>query len=341
VLAVSHCEVASAYAVLFTGSRRRSASARIASMPETWLDESAPLLRASDDLGGLGLRSYALISGAGTGDLPASTLWQSTDGINYTAEGTATGNAPLTGLVTALSGVGTDSFSTDFVNTITVQITSGDISTMASTDEAGRYALTNLAAIGRQGRWVLVSFEDVSVSGQVATLSNLIWGVSGSEVYLSQLVVGDNFVVLKPSEVLALSAGVTVLDDTLYLKAGYAGFLVSDLATVSVSQDGEAEKPFAPVTLAYSDAGPTRTITWEFRERLGDLPVIYGAETAGYSETSLAFEIDLYNGSTFVVMLNATAATVNYNTGTYTATKANVYQMSGLGIRGHGATLTF
>lgn len=300
-----------------------------------------PLLRTSDDLAGAGLRSYALISGAGTNDIPSSTLWQSGDGVTFTAQASKSGIAPITGAVSAFSGLGTTPFAIDYVNDMDVVISTGDIDTMVSTDAAGLVSLTNLAAIGQHSRWVLVSFQDVAVSGVTATLSTLLWGVGGTEVYISQLVAGDQFIMLKPSEVISLAAGVADLNDVIYLKAGYSGFLVSSLGTVLASQDGEAEKPFAPVTMAYSDAGPTRTITWQFRERLGDLPVLYGTETAGYSETSLAFEIDLYNGSTFVVTLTAAAATVNYNTGTYTATKANIYQMSGLGIRGHGATLTF
>ena len=300
-----------------------------------------PLLRTSDDMAGAGLRSYALVSGSGAADIPASTVWQSDDGATYAAAATRAAISPITGVMTAFSGAGTGPWVSDYVNTITVQVTSGDINSIEATDEAGRYALTNLAAIGRPGRWVLVSFSGIAVSGQVATLSGLLWGVNGTEVYISQLVAGDRFVLLKPDEVVRLAATVADLNGSIYLKAGYSGFLVSDLGTVLAAQDGEAEKPFAPVTLAYSDAGPTRTITWQFRERLGDLPVIYGAETAGYSETSLAFEIDLYNGVTFVVTLTASAATVNYNTGTYTATKANVYQMSGLGIRGHMGSLTF
>lgn len=299
------------------------------------------LLSLSDDTAGASLRAYAAFIGVGPGDLSTSIAYRSALGTDYLSFGSVNGVSPISGTISGtITRTASNEFETDFGASLAISVASGDPSTMASTDEAGRYSRVNYAVIGGPGRWVIISYGTVSVSGQVATLGEIIWGIQGSWAYLSQLAAGDMFVNLEQDEVLKFTN--PTIDATVYYKGGYAGLFVSQMPTQAKVVNGEAEKPFAAVDLAYSDVSSTRTITWEFLERLSIMPPLYDSQSFGYSETSLAFEIDLLNGSTVLTTLTATAATVDYDTGTYTATGANVYQMGRGGtLRGHAANITF
>lgn len=302
------------------------------------------LLSYGDDAGGSGLRGYGVLIGAGAANIDASSAWRSSDGTTYTLISTRTDIAPVAGVISdTITRNYSDGFQTDYDAQLIVTVSSGDVATLTDCTEGQRYRNENYAAIGAQGRWVLISWSDVTVIGQVATFSEIIWGVNGTEVYLSSLAQGDRFINLETAEVVRFLNGSATLDSIVYYKGGYNGFLISALPTIAATADGEAEKPYAPVELAYSDAGSTRTITWEYRERKSVMPVLYGNESAGYSETSLAFEVDLLDGSGAVLTtLTATGGNTSYNTGTYSATSAKVYQMGLSGtLRGHAATLTF
>lgn len=298
------------------------------------------LLSLADDTSGSGLRGYAVFLGLGEDAISTSIGYKSPLGIEYTGFGTVSNIATLSGTISGITRNTATDAETDFAASLTVSVASGDISTMANTDEPGRYSRENFAAIGAAGRWVLISYGTVSVSGQVATLGEIVWGIQGTDAYFSQLVDGDMFINLEPNEVLKFTN--PTLGATVYYKGGLATSLVNQMPTIAKVANGEAEKPFAAVQAAYSDAGSTRTITWEPRERLSIMPVLYGSQSFGYSEGGEDYEIDLLNGSTVLTTLTAASPTVDYDTGTYSATSAKIYQMGLAGsLRGHPATLTF
>nr|WMC97956.1 phage tail protein [Aminobacter aminovorans] len=299
------------------------------------------LLTYADDTA-TGLRGYGILIGAGANPIGPSAAWKSADGDTFTQFGSVSNIAPVAGTITALDRNRDDGFATDFAGSLTVLITSGDPADIDSASEEERYQNFNLAAIGQQGRWVLVSFGGVEATGNSVVLSDLIWGIKGTEVYLSQLVAGDRFIRLQPSEVLRFVNDAALLNDPVYYKGGYSGLLVGQMMTQIDVANGEAEKPYASVDLAYSDAGSTRTITWEFRERLDPMRALYG-ETPGYSESVLEFEVDVLNGSTVLTTLAVTDNEADYDTTTHSgATSARIYQMGRAGtLRGHAASLTF
>ncbi|AMS41151.1 phage tail protein [Aminobacter aminovorans] len=289
-----------------------------------------------------GLRGYGVLIGAGSNPIGPSTAWKSADGDTFTQFGSSSNTAPVAGTITALDRNRDDGFATDFAGSLTVLVTSGDPADIDSASEEERYQNFNLAVVGQQGRWVLVAFGGVEATGNSVVLSDPIWGLRGTEVYLSQLVTGDRFIRLQPSEVLRFVNDAALLNDPVYYKGGYGGLMVGQMMTQIDVANGEAEKPYASVDLAYSDAGSTRTITWEFRERLDPMRALYG-ETPGYSESALEFEVDVLNGSTVLTTLAVTDNEADYDTTTHSgATSARIYQMGRAGtLRGHAASLTF
>jgi hypothetical protein len=318
--------------------------------PTTLTVLDTALLSYNDDLGGAGLRGYVLMSGTLLENLTNSVAYVSETGTDYGAIGTRSGIAPIGGAIEALTGTLPNGFQTDFVNTMDVFISSGDVTVMASTDEAGRYSLVNFAAIGAPGRWVLISYEDVSVSGQIATLSNIVWGVRGTEVYIDQLVVGDEFHNLESSEYIRYGSSVSTLDAELFYKAGYVGFSLRQLITVKNTTDGEAEKPYASVQFVGVDNAGDVDLTCQYRERLDPFPVMTGAKAAGYSDGT-NFEWEIWGGSPSVLKRTLTSTTnavtyaaadfvTDFGSPTPASFTARVYHMSDLGMRGHRAEAT-
>jgi len=306
------------------------------------------LLTWGDDLGQSGLRGYAILHGTGTDNISNSRLFLSENGIDYAASGSRSGISPIGGYITTLGSTLPDDFQTDFLNTLTVRITGGDVSLMASTDEPGRYSLVNYAVIGQRGRWVLISYEDISVSGQSVVLSNIIWGMKGTEVYLDQLKVNDQFHNLEPNEVLKFSSSTAILNADLYYKGGYSGWSLLSLPTVKNLADGEAEKPYAPVDLAGVDNAGDVDMSCGYRERLDPLPVLTGFKSAGYSDGT-DFEWDIMDGSTVKRTLTSATNSVTYSSANFIADFGSpvpatltyrAYHMSGLGFRGHRAEAT-
>lgn len=301
------------------------------------------LISSSDDMAGSGLRGYVAFLGQDDANIQTHVAYKSANGTDYLAFGGRGGIAPVWGTVSSISRNRDDGFATDYAGSLSFVKIGGLAADLATISEAQAYQNVNIAAVGAPGRWVLIAYQGVSISGYTITLSEIIWGWGGTEIYLDDLQAGDLFINLDSSEYLRYSSQASALGSSEYLKGGHSSYLVSQLVTVAQVADGEAEKPFAPVNVAYSDAGSTRTITWDYRERLSIVPVLLGAQSAGYSETVLAFEADLLDGSGNVLATLETATgSVGYDTGTYAAASAKIYQM-GLGgtLRGHAATLTF
>lgn len=309
------------------------------------------LLSLGDDLSGNALRSYVVFLGAGEDALSASSFYKSTDGFEYTQEGQVSGIAPVAGTVSAISRNYSNAKQTDYDGTLTVQIGSGDIDNLAIVTEAQKYQLVNYAAIGAEGRWVLIAYRTVSSSGQTATLGEIIWGLRGTEVYLSSLATGDRFINLEANELIKFSEATSLRTSSAYYKGGYAGWLITSFPTIKHTVDGEAEKPYAVENLAASVVAGGIQFSCDVRERLGIVPVLNGAQSAGYSEGGLSIEWDIYDNSSPQVKLRtltSTAENVTYTNaqietdfGTIPDTiTVKVYQMSRLDFRGHEAVAT-
>jgi hypothetical protein len=321
---------------VFTGGGLEEEDETIFSIATRLIYLDIPLMSYAHDLDGDGLVQYVQIGGIGPGIINAAA-YKSSDGVAYSNLGTRSDIAPITGAVVTVTGYPVDPSVTDTTNTITVNISSGDIDEIVAGDRA---------AIGRPGRWCVVTFDSISVTDGQIELSDLDWGYeNGSEVWRDQIAAGDQFVLIDAEHYIRFNHSISVLDDTFYYKSADVTVAIGTVPTLAHAAAGVAETPYAPVNLAAVVDGSDIDITWDYRSRLAT-----GLNPATHGEATLAFEIDIMGTDSPLSVLRTLTATTNAVT--YTAAQIatdfggipsfmtfRVYMMSALDILVPGQTI--
>lgn len=309
----------------------------------------APLISPGDDLGGVAIRQYAMLSGYGYGTFQGATLYRSFDGDTYSPVTSRYGVTPVVGLLKAITGTPDATVEAiDNATELEVAIISGDTADLVSITEAQMLVGGNRALVGQPGRWVIIYFQNVSVTDKTATLSDIVWSSPFHQPFLDSLSVGDYFVLLQKDHHVRFSSDVTKLGDDIFYKAASDAFPIFTVQTENRTLVGRAETPFPPLHLNAIVNGPDIDLSWDWRSRLHTGSVLPGSDNNPAGEATLAFEIEIMDGSTVKRTLTAStnsktylAADIATDFGSMpTSLKFRVYQMSALVGRGYVAEKT-
>jgi hypothetical protein len=250
----------------------------------------------------------------------------------------------------ATNTIGTvDSRTWDKSSLLSVTMLNGSLS---STTELAVLNGENYFAYGDTGRWEIIGVQNcVLVSGKSYTLHDMLRGRAGTEWAMSTHQIGDTLVSLSLTDVTAIGMSAA----TIGLSREYRGITYgNDIDTdvdLQFSYVGVNLECLSPVyfrgykTVASNDWN----LDWVRRSRMdGEWRDLVDA---GLSETSEAYEVDIFSDGTFAtVKRTITAATQSC---TYTSAQqvtdfggnqatiyARVYQLSSVVGRGYPATAT-
>jgi hypothetical protein len=246
------------------------------------------------------------------------------------------------GLCTAALGTVPSPWMWDRGNTLTVSLQSGSLTSCAEADIDADPTL-NLILVGSNARgWEYVNFTTATLNGDgTYTLSGFKRGRRGTEWACSTHGAGEAWLLASSLDVDEM--GSDDVGDSLAFKAQSLGRSLDAAPEIDVAPyTGATLKPYAPARIAWAYNGTDLTGTISRRTRVGGAWT--GGSTIPISEASEAYEVDVYNGSTFKRTITVTAT----NVFTYTAAMAtadgitlptaptvNVYQMSDAVGRGY------
>lgn len=265
------------------------------------------------------------------------------DGTNYDRVGGYEGTDPLIigTATTALSGHRCDRF--DRINTLTVRMASGSLSSQTESALLGDQSL-NCAYVQAGTDWEVIQFADVTDNGDgTYTLANLIRGARGTEHLVSSHAVGDAFVLATSVDRATKHATLNAALDALAVPTG------GDVANAPVAELVmylRGLKPYSVTEIAGSRIGGNLTITWRRRTRLGGASL--DGQDVPLSEDSEAYEVDIMSGSTVLRTISASSETASYSSSEQNAdgltpgdpVEVNIYQISATVGRGTVANAT-
>jgi hypothetical protein len=163
-----------------------------------------PLLKARDDLGGLGLAFRWIATSRGQDNWGGAQFFYGFDNVNFiAAAGTAvTTQTVLVGTVLAALPDNPLPFMTDYTNSITIVPRSGDFSGFASVTYAQMMDGDTLAYIGAPGRWEVIGWETFTANADgTYTFAGLARGLFGTEAFSGSHVSGDLFVPITGADI--------------------------------------------------------------------------------------------------------------------------------------------
>lgn len=272
----------------------------------------SPLIRDGETLG-VGVFPLYFASGGYSSSNPGLELLKSVDKVVTNDVGGVSSGVAWGNTLDALADVSFP-FGTDFVNTVTVSLNEGTLSSCTNLEMLNG---ANVAALIKADLTVeLIQYQTATLNANgTYTLSILLRGRRGTEVQTSGHALGDIFVAL-PDDTTKVSAAVMSLaekDATLYYKGVPNGMPVTAVGFSAFAAHANPLKPYAPTSQKAVVAGSDLTLTWKRRTRIGG-ELRNGTGTVPLSETSERYEIDIYNGAGTTVLrtLTSTAETVTY-----------------------------
>jgi hypothetical protein len=306
-----------------------------------------PLYNYADDLGG-GLVQYGMLASKGAENWAGGILYSGPAPTELAAKFDQAPHGGVIGSCVDVLVAPPSDFAGDFVNSVTINVTSGDSDLLVERPESEVMEGANMCAIGQEGRWELLGFTTVEDNGDGSfTLSGFAHrGYRGTEVYADDHAAGDLFVLLNLEWLRRVAHPVTDLDDTFYYKAAGSRQNPAGLTVLPHTIAGAAETPYAPVNLAAAIAGSDIALSWDYRSRLDAWEMFDVAPSSG--EATLAFEVDVMDGATVVQTITAATNSATYlaadiaaDFGSMPASLSfRVYQMSAVVGRGHRAEET-
>lgn len=277
----------------------------------------APLLRDADEAPSRAyVPTYCFMSGYTEG-WAAGTLYKSTDGTDYSVEGAVASPAAWGTTGNALADV-SNPFRTDTVNTLTVYMVSGggDLASITSTQLLN--GLNAAALRNSNGEIEVIQFQNVTDNGDGSyTLDTLLRGRRGTDVFTGGHEVGEDFILLDSNDGEVFDLDTSEVGSARYFKGVGNGALIEDEVAYTLSSNGRALQPYAPVHGAGNLSGSDIVISWTRRTRVGgvvDLENIGGE--VPLAEDSESYEVDILDSSGGSVLRTLTSSTDSV---TYTA----------------------
>ncbi len=233
-----------------------------------------PLLDAGHDMTSTGkFPLYMHISPINktTSWLGSAAYFSFVDSTSY-AEVAANTNEGVVCIVTSLPDTPDSLLQTDTVNTMTVIVTAGDATLLASCTEDDLLRGSNTAAFGKNGRWELIQFMTVTENSDGSfTLSNLLRARNSTDYAVDLHKEGDKLVLI--GELFTDASGVSDarIETLLNYKAVGPSQAEASIGSKSVTIQGYAALPWTPtVPTITRDIGAGTgdlTITWSRRNR--------------------------------------------------------------------------
>jgi hypothetical protein len=292
----------------------------------------SPLLRDSDDTGGVVSRLYTAAGGYGQTGWPGDQIEHSADGTFYNDVARITVESSWG---TCLSPLGDTSFpfNTDETNFVDVFMTTGE-SALESVTQLEMVNGANGAILIDEatGNLEVIQYRDVTQNADgTYRLTGLLRGRRGTEVFTATHVASETIILLDGAAVESFLLGLGELNHVRYYKGVPYGTIFEDAPLKTLTSTGRDLKPYAPVSQDASVSGSDILIDWERRTRVsGDIRD--GSGTVPLAETTEAYEIDIYDAPGTTVLRTLTSSTTSV---TYLA--ANITTDLG----GIPATLTF
>lgn len=196
-------------------------------------------------------------------------------------------------------------------NTLTVTVQEGSLTNVAEADINADPTL-NLILVGSSGNWEYVNFATATlVSGSTYTLSDFKRGRRGTEGACNLHVAGDAFILA--SSLNTEEMGTDDVGGDKSFKAQAIGRSLDAAPAIDIAPySGATLKPYAPARIEWTTDGTDMFGTIIRRTRIGGSWV--GGSTIPLSETTEAYEVDIYHSTT----LKRTITVTGMNTFTYT-----------------------
>ncbi|MBI1313692.1 hypothetical protein GC176_20560 [bacterium] len=276
----------------------------------------SPLLRDIDDPG----QTYTLLyyaAGGYVANWPGLELYRSSDGGAYADVGGVASSASWGSCTNTLGDTDTP-FGVDSVNTLTVIMTQGgDNLASATLEEVCNGANAAIVYNPSNGVLEIIQFQTVTLNGDGSyTLSDLVRGRRGTEVYTGTHAAGEVFILLTDGSgtvdegVATVGMSLGDLNVLRFFKGVTQGTLLENAAVVEITDTGRALKPYAPVSQTATIDGSDIDLAWERRTRVGG-QWLDGTGSVPLSETSEAYEVDIYDGTGTTVLRTLTSSTTS------------------------------
>ena len=241
-----------------------------------------------------------------------------------------------------------DGLTIDYQSTLTLDLLSPGMSLDSVTLEqmlTGKHWF----AYGVDGRWEICRFANATLNGDgTYTIYTITRGEKGTERYTGTHQAFDWFVLLDDIDIATIGIDSQDLNVTRHYRAVSINRDISDSESQAYAYQGVNLKPISPVLAKGVQNGNDWDLTWVRRSRLNTSYWTSGVERPS-GEDSIAFEIDIMDGSTVVRTLNSTTEAVTYTSAdqvtdfgsNQSSITVKIYQMSAQVGRGYELEATF
>ena len=253
----------------------------------------------------------------GSANFPGATIYQADEDENdYSPwNGIESADKAVWGYTTDALADAVSNNLWDRGNSVNVNINGGTLTTVTEAD-IDADPLTNLAALKAGDDWELLNFTTATLEANGSyTLSGFKRGRRGTEWAATGHIAGDEFVLV--SSLARDGFGLSDVDTSMSFKAETLGRDYTFSPVIEVEFEGNTLMPYAPARAKLVYDGTDLQGTIIRRTRVGGDWT--GGATIPVSETTEAYEVDVYNGATF----KRTISVSGTNTFTYTAAMAS------------------
>jgi hypothetical protein len=335
---VTCTEFLSSVSVSISGSSGRPTEPEPVGTPDSaYYHLDIPLMSDNDDLEGTGLVQYHVLASAGQPYWSGATLFRKDSTGSY---------QPISGQVTdGLVGVAlsalpdcTSPYVTEFDQTITLSIISGDTSQLTSATYLEVMNGANMFAIGQPGRWEVCHVMTIANNGDgTYTFTGFRRGRKSSEEYTALHQAGDFIVWLGEDNIQDVTYSIASLDQEFTYKAVGTGDSINATIAVSRTVTGQAEKIPKPCQLQALINSPSDIrLSWVRRSRIGSYWADDGDYEAPLGETLEQYVIRIKSGPNGTVL-----RTITVNDATFYDYSGG-FQIADFGsLRTSGMQLTF
>lgn len=201
-------------------------------------------------------------------------------------------------------------FTWDDTTLIVIDLASTNFSLESRTDEAV-LAGANAAAIGADGRWEIIQFANATqLSATQWQLSRLLRGRRGTEHNIGRNFTGDAFVMLTAGALSRIPLTSGEIGALRQYDAPSIGASFSSGVVYPFAGHAMALMPFSPVDVrAELESNGDILISWTRRDRLGR--TLMSGVDMPLSEATLAFQLDVIDGSPPVAIRTLSTATTS------------------------------
>lgn len=278
-----------------------------------WVLINGPIGRDDDNN-----RGYYIAAKPGEGDLwPGAVALESFDGATYSESATIVNRATFGVCTTTLPDF-TDGFVFDEISTLTVNVSSGTLSSSTRAAMLNDQAV-NAAAVGSPTNgWEYLQFRTATLqSPGIYVLTGFLRGRRGTEQYTNTHVAAEYFVVLDQNTIRRTAASNSEIGVSRSVKVVTTGLPISSVTAETFTNTGVGLKPFAPANPTALKDGSDLIVSAQRRTRMetryGGIP----GTSVPLGETIELYRLRVYSGSTL-------KRTVSFSSLPYTYAAADI-----------------